>query len=483
MIGALPSLAEVDAELFGRSLRDFAKAAWSELEPDTPLKWSWHLDAICDHLEAISRGQIRELLINIPPGCMKSYLVSVLWPAWEWATRPELRYLCASYDQALSTRDNRRVRDLVQSAWFQARWAVRLREDQNTKTRYDTQDGGWRIGTSVGGRATGEHPHRKIIDDPHSALGVQSEADRAEVRYWFDNTLSTRGAGLGAATVVIMQRLHERDLSGHILERGGYVHLCLPMRYEPGRMGATPLGWNDPRTHVGELLWPEQFGEAEVAKLETDLGSAGAAGQLAQRPAPAGGGMFKREWFKLGAIPEGVRVRRCRYWDCAGTEAKPGKDPDWTTGTLMAEAGGIYYIEDVRHDRTTAGSVDALILSCARMDPPGTVIREEQEPASAGKAVVAAHVRMLSGYDYQGVLATGEKVTRWRPLAVQAEAGNVRIVPDKLGQPRPWVQAWLDEMAMVPHARHDDQADSAAGAFAELALGPGPARSRRVAMG
>ena len=228
----VPTLEQVDAAICGRSLREFARAAWSELEPDTPLRWNWHLTAICDHLEAVSRGQIRNLLVNIPPGCMKSMLVSVLWPAWEWATHPELRYLCASYDQALSVRDNRRVRDLVLSPWYQARWPhVQLREDQNQKTRFDTTAGGWRIGTSVGGRATGEHPHRKIVDDPHTPSQSLSELERAEVRHWFDNTLSTRGVALGAATVVIMQRLHEQDLSGHILDGGGFVHLCLPMRW------------------------------------------------------------------------------------------------------------------------------------------------------------------------------------------------------------------------------------------------------------
>lgn len=480
----VPTLEQVDAAICGRSLREFVRAAWSELEPDTPLKWNWHLDAICDHLEAVSRGQIRNLLVNIPPGCMKSMLVSVLWPAWEWATRPELRYLCASYDQALATRDNRRVRDLVQSEWYRARWPhVRISDDQNQKTRFDTTAGGWRIGTSVGGRATGEHPHRKIVDDPHTPSQSLSEAERAEVRHWFDNTLSTRGVALGAATVVIMQRLHEQDLSGHILDGGGFVHLCLPMRWEPGRMVATPLGWQDPREKAGELLWPEMFPGPVVDELvRTRLGSVGEAGQLQQRPAPSGGGMFRREWFRLAALPEGVR-RWCRFWDCAGTEEKPGTDPDWTVGTLIGEAGGVYYVADVIRLRASAASVDAAMFQAAQTDPPGTLIREEQEPGSSGKAVIAAHARMLAGRDYAGVPATGEKTTRWRPFVVQAEAGNVRLVPDAEGKPRPWVQAWLDELSLAPFGRHDDQADSAAGAFSALALGPRPVTSRPVLWG
>lgn len=482
----LPSLEAVEAELCRRSLREFAREAWPNIEPDVPMRWGWHLDAICEHLEAVSYGQIRDLLINVPPGCCKSILVSVLWPAWEWATRPELKYLCASYDQALATRDNRRVRDLVLSPWYQARWPhVQLREDQNQKTRFDTTRGGWRIGTSVGGRATGEHPHRKLVDDPHTPSQTLSEAERAEVRHWFDNTLSTRGVALGAATVVIMQRLHEEDLSGHILAAGGgFVHLCLPMRYEPGRMVATPLGWTDPRTEPGELLWPAMFPGPVVDELvRTRLGSAGEAGQLQQRPAPAGGGLFRREWFRLAALPQGVRLRWCRFWDCAGTEAKPGTDPDWTVGTLLGEAGGVYYVADVIRLRASAAGVDAAMLQASQTDPPGTLIREEQEPGSSGKAVIAAHARLLAGRDYVGVPATGEKTMRWRPFVVQAEAGNVRLVPDAEGKPRPWVQAWLDELSLAPFGKHDDQADSAAGAFAALALGPRPASSRPVLWG
>lgn len=482
----LPSLEAVEAELCRRSLREFAREAWPNIEPDVPMRWGWHLDAICEHLEAVSHGQIRDLLINVPPGCCKSILVSVLWPAWEWATRAELKYLCASYDQALATRDNRRVRDLVLSPWYQARWPhVQLREDQNQKTRFDTTRGGWRIGTSVGGRATGEHPHRKLVDDPHTPSQTLSEAERAEVRHWFDNTLSTRGVALGAATVVIMQRLHEEDLSGHILASGGgFVHLCLPMRYEPGRMVATPLGWTDPRTEPGELLWPAMFPGPVVDELvRTRLGSAGEAGQLQQRPAPAAGGMFRREWFRPAALPQGVRLRWCRFWDCAGTEAKPGTDPDWTVGTLLGEAGGVYYVADVIRLRASAAGVDAAMLQASQTDPPGTLIREEQEPGSSGKAVVAAHARLLAGRDYVGVPATGEKTTRWRPFVVQAEAGNVRLVPDAEGKPRPWVQAWLDELSLAPFGKHDDQADSAAGAFAALALGPRPASSRAVLWG
>ena len=219
------------------SLRAFIEEVWPVVEPQTPFVGNWHIDALCAHLEAVTRGELRNLLINIPPGCMKSYIVSVMWPAWEWTQRPHSRYLCVSYDQNLSTRDNLRCRRIVESDRYRALFPhVVLAADQNQKTRYDTQQGGWRIGASVGaGRVTGEHPHRKIIDDPISVDDARSDVERQRVIDHFDETLSSRGKALHAATVIIMQRLHQHDLSAHVLERhrATYTHLCLPMQYEP----------------------------------------------------------------------------------------------------------------------------------------------------------------------------------------------------------------------------------------------------------
>ncbi len=414
--------------------------------------------------------------------CMKSLLVSVMWPAWEWTQSPHTRYLCVSYDQNLSTRDNVRCRRIVESDRYRELFPqVVLADDQNQKTRYDTQEGGWRIGTSVGaGRVTGEHPHRKIIDDPIRVDDARSEVERQRVIDHFDETLSSRGKALHAATVIIMQRLHQHDLSAHVLERHGatYTHICLPMEYEPPqpptpgtppvpRMPVTPLGWQDPRTEPGELLWPALFDEATVRELALELREYGAAGQLQQRPVPPGGAQFKRDWFRIvDALPAQGRLKTCRGWDCAATEPKPGTDPDYTVGTKIAHfSDGLYYVEDVIRGRWSPGVVDQTIRQTAALDGPRVRIREEQEGGHSGKNVIASHTRMLAGYDYQGQPATGAKTTRWRPFAVQAEAGNVRLLTGA------WNQAWLEELTSVPVAKHDDQADSAALAFEAVALG------------
>jgi predicted phage terminase large subunit-like protein len=469
------------------SLLDFVEQAWPIIEPRAQFVHNWHIEAIATHLMAITYGEINDLLINVPPGTMKSVLVSIMWPAWEWTLAPHLRYLCGSYDEQLSIRDNRKMRDIVESDWYQARWPLQLRPDQNTKTRYDNEHSGWRIGTSVGGRGTGEHPHRKIVDDPHNVKESLSDVQRQEALDWFSLTLSSRGAALGAATVVIMQRLHERDLSGHILDTmpGVFTHLCLPMRYEPPawvdlgggqkalkpRMPVTPLGFQDPRTVKGELLWPALLPESTLHHLETQLrstkGEYGVAGQYQQRPVPETGGMFKREWFRIvDALPADAQViARCRFWDCASTE----KAGDWTVGARLAyTTDGRIFVEDIIRGQWGPDQFEGpfgIMRQTATLDGRRVRIREEQEGGSSGKKVIAAHAKLLVGYDFKGEPPRGDKPTRARPFAAQCSVGNVWLVR------APWNGEFISEFVVFDAGVHDDQVDAASGAFNEIALG------------
>jgi hypothetical protein len=207
-------------------------------------------------LEAISSGDIRKLLINIPPRHSKSTIVSVIWPMWEWLTDPAQKFLCASYSGALSIRDNLKARRLIQSPWYQERWGhmFKLSGDQNAKQRFENSATGYRIATSVGGTATGEGGSRLLLDDPHAAQEAQSDAIRESSLEWFDQVWSTRlNDPKKDAMVTVMQRLHERDISGHILEDiGGWEHLMIPAEWD-GKRRKTSLGQYDPRTKKGEL--------------------------------------------------------------------------------------------------------------------------------------------------------------------------------------------------------------------------------------
>lgn len=276
------------------------------MEPGTAYKRNWHIDVIAEHLEAVTRHDIQNLLINIPPGCMKSLSVCVFWPAWVWITHPDQRWMFASYNFDLSLRDSVKCRTLIQSPWYQARWGhhFKLSTDQNQKERFSNDRSGFRLATSVAGQGTGERVHVVVADDPHKAQDAGSVVALDNAWRWWSETIPSRGADPKTfSRVVIMQRLHEADLSGRILDamrRDGttYDVLCLPMRYEPTTY-VTSIGWKDPRIQPDELLWPDHFGEKEVKRLEAELGNA-AAGQLQQRPAPVGGAIYQKAWWDKG---------------------------------------------------------------------------------------------------------------------------------------------------------------------------------------
>ena len=304
-------LEEIERVRCERSLYTFLEKAWRYIDP-APFQGGMPIEAVAEHLEAVADGQIRNLMINIPPRCCKSTLTSVAFPAWVWAqsdgtstSGPGTQFLTGSYAFNLATRDAVKSRRLITSPWYQKHWGKRfkLTSDQNTKVRYDNDHGGYRLITSVEAQVTGEGGNIIIIDDPNAAQEAFSEATIQNTIDWWDNAMSTRlNDQRTGAYIVIQQRLSEEDLTGHILskEAGEWTHLCLPMRYESDRSFVTSIGWQDPRTDEGALLWPERFGETEVKRLESKLGGPWAvAGQLQQRPEPKGGGVIKREWWKL----------------------------------------------------------------------------------------------------------------------------------------------------------------------------------------
>jgi predicted phage terminase large subunit-like protein len=462
-----------------RRLRYFVEAAWHVVEPDKEFVPNWHIDALCEELEAVTRGDVKRLIINIPPGCMKSLIVSVFWPAWEWTFWPSLRYLCASFDQDLVIRDNMKVRDIVQSQWYRENWPdVELTGDQNAKEKFANVRGGWRRGTTVKGGGTGEHPDRIVIDDPHSAKQAKSKVEREAANTWFDSTISTRGLTRDVAIVVIMQRLHEEDLTGHLLKKNeatkSWRHVKIPMEYELPKEGQRTSYSYDPRRKAGELLWPQLVTVEKLRVLKIELGQYGVSGQLQQRPSPQGGGIFKRAWFVPVQAAPAVVVKRVRGWDTASTEG----GGDYTAGVKISrDKDGIFYIEHVARGQWSPADVDKNIRNTAVMDGKKTAIREEQEGGSAGKAVTGTRARDLAGFDYRGVAVTGDKETRATPLRAQAEAGNVRIVVG------PWNEEYLDELEMFPNGVNDDQVDGSSCSFNEITTGPRPVRTVPLSMG
>ena len=454
------------------SFRLFVENAWPVIEPVTRFVPGWHIEAICEHLQAASRGEIDRLLINVPPRHMKTTTVSVMWPAWWWTFAPHLRFLTASYGGNLAERDAVRSRDLLRSRWYQERWPdVELKSDVNRTNRYENTHTGHRIATSVGGEATGEGGDVIIIDDQHKFEEAMSESARGRVLDWHDGTLGFRfNDPKTGIEVVVMQRLHERDLSGHLLERGGYTHLCLPARYEPSH----PFVWpDDPRQDEGELLWPAHIPEPELARIEQTMGSFRAAGQLQQRPAAAEGELLKRSWWqffppeylsrdKVGMLPRFQRI--VSSWDTAFEDTTSS---DYVVGQVWGICGPDHYLlYSYRRHANLNATKEAMRAAHAWVKErwPQAAHTILIEKSANGAEIIVALKRQLTGV--LPVTVSNDKITRAIAASPPLESGNIylpgRAAPDTTaGYTAPdWVASLIEEAATFPNGRHDDQVDA-----------------------
>lgn len=472
------------------SLREYTEQAWKVVEPATPFIPNWHIDAICEHLTAVTTGQIRQLLINIPPRHMKSLLASVFWPTWTWTFKPSHRWLTASYARELAIRDAVKSRRIIRSDWYQRNWShvFALTGDQNVKSRYDNDHYGYRLVTSTDSSVTGEGGDSIIIDDPHNVMDALSDTKRATALTWFDQAMSTRLNDLKVGSkVIIMQRIHEEDLSGHVLERPEeWVHLRLPARYEPQYQCIVPAtDFVDPRTEEDQLLWPAHVPEQELTKLEIDLGPYGAAGQLQQRPTPLAGGLFRYDWFKDSLVDSAptkacpncstlttlnVHCRECggtgiadalrwvRYWDLA---ASLKTTADYTASVEIAEHDGIVYLRDMIHLRAEWPDQKNLMRE-TMLARPRTVHGIEKALHGIAALQELARDSDLVGIVIHGIDVDTDKLTRALPLSGRAAAGHVRLVRG------PWVESFLKELCTFPMGAHDDQVDTASGGLRML---------------
>ena len=365
--------AELQDELLtrtaARSLRAFVEQAWPVLEPTTPFLPNWHIDLVCEHLEAITAGETTRLLINLPPRYMKSLLVSVFWPVWEWISHPSRRWICVSYSDSLSLKLSLDRRTLVQSEWYQARWGhtVQLSSDQNVKGEFRNTRQGVMCATSVGGSATGKGGDRIIVDDLHNPQQADSDAQREAALRFFRETLSTRlDTPKTGAIVVVMQRLHEADLSARCLELE-YRHLCLPVEADVATDIVFPVSDRVVTREPGHLLWPAREGPTELAIQRRQLGSTAFDTQYQQRPAPAGGRLFQRAWFKF--YDERPRVSTwLASWDMS---FKGGPSNDYVVGLQAAREGAdVYLVDRVKGQWDFTETRRQVVADIRRLGPP-----------------------------------------------------------------------------------------------------------------
>jgi phage terminase large subunit-like protein len=419
----IPNRAEIFAPRnLKLSLASFARRGWRVLEPGTPLIWNWHIDAICAHLEAVSAGEIRRLLINVPPGHMKSLLVSVFWPAWNWLHWPSWRALCASSGLGLAVRDSGKCRDLIQSAWyqdvFQPEWKIKT--DSNAKASYQNTSYGLRHAVSVGAATTGFRGNALIIDDLVQVLLSGSDAIREEANKWCAKAASSRLADpRHDAIVMIMQRVHHQDPSAWALRNktNKFEHLMLPSYFEKARKYRTVLAdterWKefgeDRRTEEGDLLFPELFTQEVLDGQLEEMEELEFAAQHQQRPTPATGNLFKAEYFCQSGEgkkfwPNDILFRPDQLIEayiCWDTGAKKGVKNDYGAGSLHVRArDGYTYVAPLvlKKMDTTDVEREVLITWATWKHRLGNVLQGApiEEGASNATAVVQNAKRLMA---------------------------------------------------------------------------------------
>lgn len=460
----LRELDKFDAE---RSLYDFIRIMWPIVEPNRAFVGGWVLEGWCEHLEAVTRGEIQRLLGNVPPGCSKSLSTSVLWPAWEHGPKrmPSMRYMCAAYGSHLTFRDNRRYRAIVTHPAYRAMWGDVFTVIGEAVEQIINDRTGWKLATSVGGVGTGERADRIIVDDPNNPQEVESQVVMEATTLWYREVLPDRLNDISrSAIVTIQQRTHQADISGLILDQGfDYVHFQVPMPYDPLRHCTTVLGWQDPRGlgEDGELLpeivtdargnpivlpgspldervgmpaWPELFPEDKLAEIYKQKGEYAVAAQYFMLPVPRGGGIIKDSWWRLWPHEEFPP-----YGTCVGsvdTAFKEGEHNDYSAMTVW---GAFQHPETLRpalmlreawQERLNLAELTRRVIRSCREHKIDTLLIEDSARATDLNAEI---FRLIGGRETSIVLVpTGRlnKVQRTHAVVPVFENGIV-YAPDK----------------------------------------------------
>ncbi len=500
---AWPKLQAVKAERMKRSFAWFVKNAWTHADT-AELVWGWHLDALCNCLQAVAEKRISNLLINIPPGHAKSMIVSVLWPAWRWAVDPKWSGMFGSYELGLVTRDAVKTRALVESDWYTDLFRTNhytgartwdLQEDQNTKKLYKNDQGGLRQATSVG-LGTGYRGDTLVVDDPLSVDGAYSEVELLAASRWFFETMPTRFNDMATAQkVVIMQRLHEADVSGEILRREHeqWQHLCLPAEFDPARKAvirdnAGAVVFEDPRTVKGELLFPAKFPRVVVDKLKATLGPYSFSGQMDQKPSPLGGGVLKTAWWAPRWLLPGERLREGVDLACgvpligiqvpvpfdfifSVTDAAfkgTDKSDRVAIGVFGMKWPNLYLLDLVWDQMDFQQTLRAFIMLVGRWKKMSEIVIEE---AANGAALISTLKSVLPGVN--PITPEGGKISRILGASPYMAAGNIILPhsPSFTPSPRPGpsgeptvanLNDLIHEASAFPKGRNDDGIDMVA---------------------
>lgn len=447
----------------------FLKQAWRVIEPARPFISGYHTEALCMHLQAISDGDLRKVVINIAPGHGKSSIVSVAFPAWQWTRYPYERFLCSSYALDLSIRDNRNCRALIESEWYQSLFSdvFSLASDQNVKSFFENDKRGYRLATAVRGAGTGKRGTMLIIDDPNN--GMAGVADIDATVEWYGKTWASRLNDQDkGAMIIVCQRLHDKDLTSHVLSLEGWEHLNLPEEFEPSRKSYTSIGWEDPRTEEGELLCPKLLDKKAILNLKMSLGSMNYAAQYAQAPVPSSGGKFKQSWFRyfttlyqdeqpyayLLQTPQGqksILVSLCRKFGTVDLAISEKQSADFTVFCVWAVTpdADLLLLHVFRDRVSNAEQIEQLKIVHARFKPDYWKIETVAYQAAFYQQAMAA------GIPSKSFKPDRDKERRATTAAVWSENGKTYFAKDA-----PWLADVEAELVVFPKGAHDDIVDN-----------------------
>jgi predicted phage terminase large subunit-like protein len=441
------------ADRLSGSLHDYMRAAWPLVVPNSPFVDNWHIGAICEHLEAQSRGQLPRLVINVPPGSSKSTTVCVMWPSWEWTWNPGCQWQFGAYAAELSSRDSLRCRGLCESPWYQELFGQvwRPKHGRWLSDQFENSHGGIRKALSVGSGATGFHAHRQVVDDPIKAQDAHSAAALERARMWWFETMASRVHPGNNTRTIIMQRLHDRDLAG-VAEEQGYVMLKIPMEYVSGRSFSTPLGLTDPRTVDGELLCAGRWSRAEVDRRKLEFGPDGFAAQDQQDPIPAGGAIYRDEWLGqfFAEYPELFGMQVIQSVDAA---FKNHDSSSYVAAQVWAyKPPNFWLLDEIREHLDFLGTVAAVKTLRARWPTTTAILIEDK---ANGPAVINMLSKELPGVI--SVTPDGSKEARAYATQPLFAAGNVWLPDPSLC---PWVWDWITEHKRFPRGVNNDRVDA-----------------------
>lgn len=449
--------------LLRTDLTIFIERVFMHLNPDTPYLSNWHIDLIASKLEAVLDGKIKRLIINVPPRSLKSVMASIGFVAWALGRRPSMQFVCASYGQDLAGKLAQDCRSAMQSAWYQRLFGVGLDSYRPPVADFRTMAGGGRFATSVGGALTGRGGDIIIIDDPLKPDGALSDAERQSANDWFDHTLMSRlNDKRTGAIVIIMQRLHEDDLVGHVLEQDEWEVLSLPAIAEVEQRYVIPslIGEREVVRHVGDVLHPSREPKEVLNGLRAHLGEYHFAGQYQQSPAPLGGGIFKLDWlryYELHEKPENFD-QILQSWDTANKETELF---DFSVCTTWGIKGEVKYLLDVLRVRMDFPTLKRVVIEQIQCFHPEIVLIEDR----ASGVQLIQELRAMGHSIIKEYKPEGDKVMRAVSQTAAFEGGFV-----KLPRQASWLDAFVLELTTFPRGKFDDQVDSTAQALAWIAI-------------